>query len=82
MRKLFTNLNQIKMKNQIKIVDGFVWFVITEKAKEVFSSGLFDVYVLHNDESESLCESYADVNDALESGLQLAIEVGWLPDAK
>jgi hypothetical protein len=70
------------MKNQIKIVDGFVWFVITEKAKEVFGSGLFDVYVLHNDESESLCESYADVNDALESGLQLAIEVGWLPDAE
>jgi hypothetical protein len=70
------------MKNQIKFIDGFVWFVITEKAKEVFSSGLFDVYVLHNDESESLCESYADINDALESGLQLAIEVGWLPDAK
>jgi len=82
MRKLFINLNQIKMKNQIKVVDGFVWFLITEKAKEVFGSGLFDVYVLHNDESESLCESYADVNDALESGLQLAIEVGWLPDAE
>lgn len=68
------------MTNRIKIVDGFVWVVITDKAKEVFSSGLFSVYKLHNDDSESLCESYADINDALEYGLELAIEGGWLPD--
>lgn len=68
------------MKNQIKVIDGFVWVLITEKAKEVFSSGLFDVYKLHFDNSESLCESYADINDALEYGLELAIEGGWLPD--
>lgn len=67
------------MKNQIKIVDGFVWQLITEKAKEVYGSGLFDVYKLHNDGSESLCESYADINDALEVGLDLALEVGHLP---
>ena len=70
------------MKNQIKIIDGFVWFLVTDKAKEVFSSGLFDVYKLHNDDSESLCESYADINDALESGLSLAIEVDFLPEER
>jgi len=68
------------MKKQIKIIDGFVWLLVTDKAKEVFSSGLFDVYKLHSDESESLCGSYADVNDALESGLNLGIEVGFLPE--
>ena len=68
------------MKNQIKIVDGFVWLLVTDQAKEVFSSGLFDVYKLHNDNSESLCESYADINDSLECGLELAIEVGSLPE--
>ena len=68
------------MKKQIKIIDGFVWLLVTDKAKEVFSSGLFDVYKLHNDGSESLCQSYADVNDALESGLDLAVEVGFLPE--
>ncbi len=53
---------------------------VTNKAKEVFQSGLFEVYKLHDDESESLCESYADINDALEFGLDLAIEVGRLTD--
>lgn len=67
------------MKNQIRIIDGFVWQLVTEKAKEVYMSKLFDVYKLHNDGSESLCQSYADINDALEYGLELAVEVGHLP---
>ena len=58
------------------IRNGIIWLLITEKAKEVFSSQLFEVYKLHNDNSESLCMSHADVNDALECGLSLAIEVG------
>lgn len=69
------------MKNQIKIIDKYVWLLVTDKAKEVFQSGLFEVYTLHNDDSESLCESYADINDALESGIDLAIEVGHLYNA-
>lgn len=63
----------------IKVSDGFVWHIIPyELAKEVFGSGLFSVYKLHEDGSESLCESYADINDAYEYGLDLAIEVGHL----
>lgn len=58
------------------IRNGFVWLPITNKAKEVFASQLFDVYKLHDDGSESLCESYADINDAIEYGIELAIEVG------
>jgi hypothetical protein len=69
------------MENQMKIRDAFVWLLVTDKAKEVFQSGLFEVYTLHDNGSESLCESYADINDALECGLDLAIEVGQLPDA-
>ena len=67
------------MRNQIKVVDGFVWQIITHKAKEVFASGLFDVYRLNFNDSESLCESYADINDGLEVGMEFAIEVGHLP---
>lgn len=58
--------------------NNFVWLPVTDKAKEVFSSGLFNVYKLHDDGSESLCQSYADINDALECGLELAIAVGHL----
>ena len=69
------------MKNQMKIRDAFVWLFVTNKAKEVFQSGLFEVYKFHDDGSESLCESIDDIKDALESGIDLAIEVGDLLDA-
>jgi hypothetical protein len=59
-----------------KLVNNFLFLVVTERAKEIFSSGTFDLYVLHNDDSESLVESYADINDALECGLSIGIEVG------
>ena len=64
--------------NTMIVRDGFIFLPITDKAKEVFASGLFDVYKLHDDGSESLCQSYADINDALECDLELAIEVGHL----
>ena len=59
-----------------KLVNNFLFLVVTEKSKEIFSSGIFDLYVLHIDDSESLVESYADINDALECGLSIGIEVG------
>jgi hypothetical protein len=61
-----------------KIVDSFVWFIVTEKAKEIFSTDLFELFILHDDNSESLVESYDQINEALEKGLDIAIEVGHL----
>ena len=58
--------------------DNFVFLDVTEKAKDIFSSGLFELYVIHYDDSESLVEKYADINDALEMGLSIVIEVGQL----
>ena len=67
-------------KQDIKIVDNedtnFVWLLVTEKAKKVFNSGLFDLYALYEDESESLIESMEVLNKALENGLEIGIEVG------
>lgn len=71
------------MENKIKIIkDGFVWLVVTEKAKEVFQSGLFELYVVHQDESEYLIQTYEDLITALDSGNHICIEVGWLPRAE
>ena len=70
----------MKTEEQMIIRDGFVWLSVADQAKDIFQSGLFEVYTLHDDGSESLCESYADINDALECGLDLAIEVGQLPE--
>ena len=70
----------MKTEEKMIIRDGFVWLSVADQAKDIFQSGLFEVYTLHDDGSESLCESYADINDALECGLDLAIEVGHLPE--
>jgi hypothetical protein len=61
-----------------KVVQGFVWFLVTDIAKEVYQSGLFLLYVLHNDDSESLVENYFELNRALENGEEIGIEVGHL----
>lgn len=63
---------------KMKIIDGYIWLVITDKAKEVYSSGCFEIYTLHEDGSESLCQNHIDINKALEERLDLAIEVGEL----
>ena len=66
---------------KIKIVDDFVWLLITDKAKEVYQSGLFDgsIYALYDDDSETeFCETYEDLTDALERGLEIAVELGFI----
>lgn len=60
----------------MKVINDFVWLLITEKAKEVFASGLFEVYRLYDDGTEKLCESFEDINEAMRARNDLAIEVG------
>jgi hypothetical protein len=60
----------------IKIVDGFVWHVVTDKAKEIYFSDLFELYALYDDGSESLIVGFDDLQTCLEFGLDIGIEVG------
>ena len=67
------------MENQkIKIVDGFVWLLVTDIAEEVYFSDLFEIYALYPDGSESLVFSLEHLNDCLALGLEIGIEVGHL----
>jgi hypothetical protein len=61
-----------------KIVDGFVWLIVTDKAERILQTGLFDMYVLHDNGSESLVEGMYEINFALMHGLEIGIEVGHL----
>lgn len=61
-----------------KTADGFIWLLVTEKAKEVFNSGLFSLFILYEDDSESLIEDFDDLDNALANGLSIGIEVGQL----
>ena len=58
--------------------DQFVWLVVTEKAKEIYLSELFDLYILYNDDSESLVEGFGQLIEAIEDGLDIGIEVGFI----
>ena len=59
--------------------NGFIWLTVNDKAKEVFNSGLFSLYVLYPDNTEAQIESFDSLNGFLEQGLDIAIEVGSLP---
>lgn len=58
--------------------DSFVWLLVSEKAKDIYNSGLFALYILYDDESETLVEEYEQLDEALEKGLTIGIEVGFL----
>ena len=55
---------------------GLIWLGVTEKAKELYASGVFELYLLHEDGSESLIDSDNLLNVALDSGRDVAIFVG------
>ena len=58
--------------------DNFVWKVLTEgQAKFVFISGVFELYILYIDESETLVESIEQIETAIKQGAELGIEVGF-----
>jgi len=60
--------------------DQFVWLIVTEKAKEIYLSGLFDLHILYSDDSESLVEGFGQLIEAIEDGLDIGIEVGFISD--
>lgn len=64
--------------NNIKInSDGFVWLIVTESAKELFSSGALDIYELFED-SEAQILTREHLDKALEYGNEIGVEVAAL----
>ena len=66
--------------SKIISTDGFLWLDVTEKAKEIYNVGLFSIYSLHHDGSESLIESHNDLKMALECGNNIGIELGHIDE--
>jgi hypothetical protein len=58
--------------------DNFVWKVLTEsQAKFIFISGIFELYLLFDDGTDTLIESIEEIGEAAKEGAQLVIEVGF-----
>ena len=67
------------MNKIIKIdTDGFAWKIVNGNAKEIFNSELFDLYELLDEGSERLIETIDELNLALENGIDIGIEVGYI----
>lgn len=69
-----------KPKTKVTKKDKFVWLEIAEKASAIFDSGLFELYALYDDDSESLIESQADIKEANSKGLKIGIGLGFVKD--
>jgi hypothetical protein len=57
--------------------DGFVYKLVSgEKAKDIFAFGLFELYILWTDDSETLIDNWMVLNEALDKGYDIGIAVG------
>ena len=65
----------------IRIIDGFVWLIVTHKAREIWASDLFELFIIYDDGSEASVYGYG-IDTALEMvekhGLEIGIEVGYI----
>lgn len=59
--------------------DGFVWRIIPQDMAVLLVRFNYEVYLLYDDDSESLAES---VDDVMRHGGQFGLEVGFLKDMK
>ena len=59
-----------------KIVDNFAWLIVTNKAREIYIYGLFELFILNDDNTETLVEGLSQLVSAINNGLQIGIEVG------
>ena len=65
------------MKEKLKIINGFAWILLTkEQTTALFDTNLFELYELHNDNTESLIGSKYELLECAMRGNEIAIEAG------
>ena len=71
------------MSNNIKICpDGFVWKKLTSsETRKLFMANIFDLFKLYDDNSEGLIESEEELEECLNDGVDIGIEVGFCHEA-
>jgi hypothetical protein len=64
----------------LKTKDDFLWGNVTNKAKEIFNSGLFELYFVGFDDVDYLINDFDTLNTHLENGQNIYIELNHLND--
>lgn len=66
---------------EMKIIDGFVWFIVTDKARAIWETNLFELFIVFDDGSEASVYGYG-IDVAMEmaqrDGVEIAIEGGYI----
>lgn len=61
--------------------DGFVWLVVShEQARKLYKADAISLFTLYSDDSEAMIESEEKLEEAVGKGLQIGIEVGFIPE--
>ena len=68
------------MKHKIKFSGDCLYLIVNDKAKAIFDSKIFTMYVLVNSDNEIPVKSYQDIEIAESFGLKIGIEVDMLYD--
>jgi len=69
-------LDKAEDSDMVVTSDNFIWLNVTDKARDIWNSGLFELYdVDFSENSEGLIENAEDLNSAIERGC-VCIEVG------
>lgn len=66
---------------EVKITrdDGFVWLIVPrEKIRRLWETGTFRLYRLYTDDSEAEIEDTEQLEETLERGYPVGIEVGFV----
>jgi hypothetical protein len=57
--------------------DGFIYKLVDgDKAKDIFALNLFELYIIWDDDSETLIDECTQLNEALDNGYEIGIPVG------
>ena len=70
-------LNSQKSYDMKVMKDGFIYKIVTPyKAQQILYQNLFELYAIHDDDSESLIESLSDLEEAVKLNKDIGIPVG------
>ena len=62
--------------------DKFSWWIVTDMAHKIFETDSIPLYVIYEDESESLIESIEELQEAINLNLPIAMELGYIKEDK
>ncbi|MHA1288773.1 MAG: hypothetical protein ACTSPB_15370 [Candidatus Thorarchaeota archaeon] len=73
----------MKIKDRLYTAkDNFSWWIVTDIAEKIWKSESIPLYVIYDDDSESLIESEEELVEAINLNLSIGMELGFITKPK